>query len=76
MDHDLESLLREDLLRYMDEYGWEPRITTKLLNLRHGLELTAEDIKTLYGRLRSHTEDPDAHLLNLEQRRWPGLPDD
>ena len=36
--------IREDLLRYMQEYGWEPRITTKLLNLRHGTKYTAEEL--------------------------------
>lgn len=65
--------IREDLLRYMQEYGWEPRITTKLLNLRHGTEFTAEEVKAMFCRFSTKEVDPVTHLLNEEQRRSPIL---
>ena len=68
-----EEQIREDLLRYMDDYGWEPRITTKLLNLRHGTDYTAEEIKTLHSCLHHKTVDPATHLQNLDDRRSPAL---
>lgn len=67
--------IREDLLRYMQEYGWEPRITTKLLNLRHGTNYTAEDVKALYCKYSQQEVDPVVHFLNEERRRSPILPD-
>lgn len=73
---ELTETFREDLLRFMTEYRWEPRITTKLLNLRHGTSYTAADIIRFYGQLRPKEPDPVEHLLNLENRRSPILPDD
>lgn len=67
---------REDLLRFVEEYHWEPRATARILNRRHGTAFTAEEIKALYGQLRSHEPDPVDHLLNLENRRSPLIPDD
>ena len=68
---EISEEMKSDLLRFMDEYGWEPRITTKIINLRHGTSLTASDIAAMYAKYRSKDIDPVQHLLNLEERFFP-----
>lgn len=70
---EISDEMRDDLLRFVEEYGWEPRITTKILNLRYGTSLTAQDTTTLYAQYRSKEIDPVQHLLNLEERFMPSL---
>ncbi len=57
--------MKAELLRFMDEYGWEPRITTKLLNRRFGLSLSADEVQTYYWnclkiRAKDRDRDPEA----------------
>ena len=68
---EISEELKTDLLRYVEEYGWEPRITSKIINLRHGTSYTAGDIVTIYAKYRSKEIDPVQHLLNLEERFFP-----
>lgn len=67
--------IHAELLRYMGEYHWKPRIVKQLLNLRHGTNYTAKDVAALYSQLCPHEPDPVAHLLHQEQRRSPILPE-
>ena len=69
---EISEEMKSDLLRFVDEYGWEPRITTKIINLRYGTSYVAEDIVKLYAKYRSKEIDPVQHLLNLEERFFPG----
>lgn len=68
-----ELAFRNDLLRYVEEYHWEPRITTKLLNLRYGTSYTAEEIKAFYSRYRSPRTDPVETVLHIGDRHSPAL---
>ena len=68
---EISEEMKFDLLRYIEEYGWEPRITSKIINLRHGTSYTAEDIVKIYAEYRSKEIDPVQHLLNLEERFFP-----
>lgn len=49
---DRSEQIRADLIRYTEEYHWNPRTVSKLLNLRHGTDYSAKDINALYGKLR------------------------
>ena len=73
---ELNEEFKKDLLRFMSEYKWEPRITTKILKFRYGNSYAADEIKTMYGKRHPQEPDPIDHLLNLEGRRSPILPDD
>ena len=68
---EISEEMKTDLLRFIEEYGWEPRITTKIINLRYGTSYVAEDIVKLYAKYRSKEIDPVQHLLNLEERFFP-----
>ena len=68
---EISEEMKTDLLRFVEEYGWEPRITTKIINLRYGTSYVAEDIVKLYAKYRSKEIDPVQHLLNLEERFFP-----
>ena len=68
---EISEEMKYDLLRFVEEYGWEPRITTKIINLRYGTSYVAEDIVKLYAKYRSKEIDPVQHLLNLEERFFP-----
>ena len=69
-----EQAFREDLLRFAEDYHWEPRIATKLLNLRYGTSFSAEEIKAIYNECRSQNSvDPVESALNKEKRRSPAL---
>lgn len=68
---EISEEMKSDLLRFVEEYGWEPRITTKIINLRYGTSYVAEDIVKLYAKYRSKEIDPVQHLLNLEERFFP-----
>ena len=68
---EISEEMKMDLLRFIEEYGWEPRITTKIINRRYETNYTAEDIVKLYAKYRSKEVDPVQHLLNLEERFFP-----
>ena len=68
---DISEELKADLMRYVEEYNWEPRITSKIINLRHGTSFTAKDVVNLHAKHRSKEIDPVQHLLNLEDRFFP-----
>ena len=68
---EISEEMKTDLLRFVEEYGWEPRITTKIINLRYGTSYVAEDIVMLYAKYGSKEIDPVQHLLNLEERFFP-----
>ena len=68
---EISDEMKNDLLRFVEEYGWEPRITTKIINLRYGTSYTADDIVKLYAKHRSKDVDPVQHLLNLGERFFP-----
>ena len=68
---EISKAMQTDLIRYVEEYGWEPRITSKIMNLRHGTHLTASDITALYAKYGTREVDPIQHLLNLEERFFP-----
>lgn len=68
---EISEEMKTDLLRFVEEYGWEPRITTKIINLRYGTSYIAEDVVKLYAEYRSKEVDPVQHLLNLEERFFP-----
>ena len=68
---EISEEMKTDLLRFIGEYGWELRITTKIINLRYGTSYVAEDIMKLYAKYRSKEVDPVQHLLNLEERFFP-----
>ena len=68
---EISEEMKTDLLRFVEEYGWEPRITTKIINLRYGTSYVAEDIVKLYAKYGSKEIDPVQHLLNLEERFFP-----
>ena len=68
---EISEEMKTDLRRFVEEYGWEPRITTKIINLRYGTSYVAEDVIKLYAKYRSKEVDPVQHLLNLEERSFP-----
>ena len=68
---EISEEMKTDLLRFIEEYGWEPRITTKIINLRYGTNYVAEDIVKLCAKYGSKEIDPVQHLLNLEERFFP-----
>lgn len=68
---EISEEMKTDLLRFVEEYSWEPRITSKIINLRYGTSYHAEDIVKLYAKYRSKEVDPVQHLLNLEERFFP-----
>ena len=68
---EISEEMKADLLRFMNEYGWEPRITSKVLNRRYQTKLTAEDVSALYAKNCTKEVDPVQHLLNLEERFLP-----
>lgn len=68
-----ENAFRKDLLRFAEEYHWEPRITTKLLNLRYGTAFSAEEVKAIYSDCRNQSINPVESILNKENRHSPAL---
>ena len=68
---EISDEMKADLIRFIEEYGWEPRITSKILPLRYGIPVSASDAVALYAKYRSIEIDPVQHLLNLEERFFP-----
>lgn len=68
---EISEEMKNDLIRFIEEYGWEPRITSKILTLRYGISVKASDAVSLYAKYRSKEVDPVQHLLNLEERFFP-----
>lgn len=48
MDNETTDNIRERIIRYVDEYGWNWGIVRKQINDYFGTELSAEELRKFY----------------------------